>query len=62
MQTKLSSCLRKKRFADAAEGVLFAREAGLALWPYRCDRCRQVHLTSRSKGKRFGGRQASAHT
>lgn len=28
-----------------------AREAGLVLRPYRCERCRQFHLTSRTKGK-----------
>ena len=28
-----------------------AREAGLILRPYRCERCRQFHLTSRTKGK-----------
>ncbi len=30
-----------------------AREAGIPLRHYRCDRCGQFHLTSRTKGKRI---------
>jgi hypothetical protein len=29
-----------------------ALRADVPLRPYRCDRCRQFHLTSRTKGKR----------
>ena len=29
--------------------------SGLVLRSYRCDRCRQFHLTSRTKGKRVVG-------
>jgi hypothetical protein len=29
-----------------------AHSIGLPLRPYRCDRCRLFHLTSRTKGKR----------
>jgi endogenous inhibitor of DNA gyrase (YacG/DUF329 family) len=32
--------------------MLVATDAGLDLRPYRCDRCRLIHLTSRTKGKR----------
>lgn len=50
MRTRLSVCARKRRFASAEE----ARAAGaaLALHPYACERCRQFHLTSRTKGRR----------
>ncbi|ONF96748.1 hypothetical protein SPHI_09420 [Sphingomonas jeddahensis] len=54
MRTKLSRCLRKRRFNSAAEAVAFSRAAGLELRPYRCDRCRQFHLTRRTKGKWIG--------
>jgi len=43
--------VRKKRFGSAGEALDHARAAGLVLRPYRCDRCRQFHLTSRTKGK-----------
>jgi hypothetical protein len=29
------------------------QRSGLTLRSYRCDRCRQFHLTSRTKGKRL---------
>jgi hypothetical protein len=51
MRTRLSICIRKMRFGSEAEALLFAERAGVALRPYRCDRCRQVHLTGRTKGK-----------
>ena len=52
MRTRLSICRRKARFASEQDAILTARNAGLPLRPYRCDRCRQFHLTSRTKGKR----------
>ncbi|UZK67126.1 hypothetical protein [Sphingomonas sp. M1-B02] len=52
MRTKLSVCLRKKRFPTEADARAFTLQANLSLCPYRCDRCRQFHLTSRTKGKR----------
>lgn len=52
MRTKLSVCARKRRYPSEAEANAAAAQAGLPLRPYRCDRCRQVHLTSRTKGKR----------
>ena len=53
MRTKLSICLRKARFASAEDAMLAASSSGLPLRPYRCDRCRRFHLTSRTKGKRI---------
>jgi hypothetical protein len=53
MRTKLSVCIRKIRFASEDAAQRAARHSGLTLRPYRCDRCRQFHLTSRTKGKRM---------
>jgi hypothetical protein len=52
MRTRASVCTRKARFAAEADALAAARQSGLDLRPYRCDRCRQYHLTSRTKGKR----------
>jgi hypothetical protein len=52
MRTKLSVCRRKMRFALEADAVRAALAASITLRPYRCDRCSQFHLTSRTKGKR----------
>lgn len=51
MRTRLSICRRKARFASETEARAAALHTGLALRPYRCDRCGQLHLTSRTKGK-----------
>jgi hypothetical protein len=53
MRTKLSTCIRKRRFATEQDAQAFARDAGLALVPYQCDRCLKYHLTRRTKGKWF---------
>lgn len=51
MRTRLSVCRRKRRFATVT-AALAAVAGDAVLLPYRCDRCAQVHLTSRTKGKR----------
>ncbi|MDO9489615.1 MAG: hypothetical protein Q7J32_14660 [Sphingomonadaceae bacterium] len=51
MRTRLSICRRKTRFASEADALGVAARADVPLHPYRCDRCGQVHLTSRTKGK-----------
>ncbi|SEJ82058.1 hypothetical protein SAMN05428950_103330 [Sphingomonas sp. OV641] len=51
MRTKLSTCGRKLRFGTAAEATAAAQRSGMDLRVYRCGRCRQFHLTSRTKGK-----------
>lgn len=56
MRTRLSVCLRKARFDSAQDALAAARRSGLPLFPYRCDRCRNFHLTSRTKGKGVGRR------
>jgi hypothetical protein len=40
------------RYTSEAEALDAAGQAGIALRPYRCDRCGKFHLTSRTKGKR----------
>jgi hypothetical protein len=54
MRTRLSICRRKARFASGEDATRAARASGLELRCYRCDRCRQFHLTSRTKGKFVG--------
>jgi len=51
LRTRLSICARKARFASRADALGVARLASVPLRPYRCDRCRRFHLTSRTKGK-----------
>ena len=52
MRTRLSICLKKARFQSAEDALLIAERSDVPLRPYRCDRCRKFHLTSRTKGKR----------
>ena len=52
MKTRLAICNRKARYATADDAHRAAAAATITLRPYRCDRCRHYHLTSRTKGKR----------
>jgi hypothetical protein len=52
LRTRLSICNRKARYRSEENAVWAAQQTGLALRPYRCERCQQFHLTSRTKGKR----------
>ena len=52
MRTRLSVCNRKLHFTSEADAIFEATRIALPLLPYRCDRCRNFHLTSRTKGKR----------
>lgn len=52
MRTRLSICNRKVRYKTEAEAMEAVQRATITLRHYRCDRCRQFHLTSRTKGKR----------
>jgi hypothetical protein len=52
MKTRFAVCNRKARYPTANDAHLAAMRATITLRPYRCDRCRQYHLTSRTKGKR----------
>ena len=51
MRTRLSICRKKARFLSEADARAAAIRSGIPLFPYRCDRCRLFHLTSRRKGK-----------
>ena len=53
MRTRLSICERKARYRCEADALAIAGKAEFPLRPYRCDRCGQYHLTSRTKGKRI---------
>jgi len=52
MRTKLRICIRKVRYRTEADALSQADAVELPLRAYRCDRCGQFHLTSRTKGKR----------
>ena len=52
MRTRQSICAKKARFESEQDARAAAERSGLLLLPYRCDRCRAFHLTSRTKGKR----------
>jgi hypothetical protein len=51
-RTRLSVCAKKARYTTEAEAILAIQAADIVLRHYRCDRCNQFHLTSRTKGKR----------
>ena len=53
MRTRLSICNRKARYASEQDALLAAHRATISLRPHRCDRCRQFHLTSRTKGMKL---------
>ncbi|UAK24692.1 hypothetical protein [Sphingomonas nostoxanthinifaciens] len=52
VRTKLSTCARKVRYPTEPAALAIALAASVPLRPYRCDRCGQYHLTSRTRGKR----------
>ena len=53
MRTRQSICSKKARYASEAGALAVAARADFPLRPYRCERCWQFHLTSRTKGKRI---------
>lgn len=55
MKTRLSICRKKARYSTQAEAERAAEAAPFRARTYLCDRCRQYHLTSRTKGKRTPG-------
>ena len=60
MRTRLSVCIRKVCYASEREALAVAQGTDVPLRPYRCERCQQFHLTSRTKGKRIP-RPADTH-
>jgi hypothetical protein len=61
MRTRQSVCIKKVRSPAEEDALLAAQRSELALFPYRCARCRQFHLTSRSKGKRLARPRAEPY-
>ena len=51
MRTRLSICIRKASYRSEEEALSVAARSGLQLRTYRCDRCRQFHMTIRTIGK-----------
>jgi len=52
MRTRLSICRKKAAYRSEEEALVAAQSSGLNLRTYQCDRCRLIHLTSRTRGKR----------
>lgn len=52
-RTRLRICRAKRAYPDEADARRASAMIALDLRPYRCDRCRAYHLTSRRKGKRI---------
>lgn len=52
MRTRLSVCARKRRYRTVEDVAAVVARAGPGFRHYRCDRCGQFHLTSRTRGKR----------
>ena len=50
MKTRPGICNRKKRFGSRSEAEYAAGQAPFTLRAYRCELCKQFHLTSRTKG------------
>ena len=50
MKTRPGICQRKKRFATREEAERVAARAPFKLRAYRCELCRDFHLTGRTKG------------
>lgn len=50
MRTSFGICNRKKRYPTEADAARAAASAAVTLRHYRCDLCRQYHLTGRTKG------------
>ena len=53
VRTRPGICNRKKRYASREAAELAARDAPFRLRVYRCELCRQFHLTSRTKGMKL---------
>lgn len=53
MRTRLGICTKKARYKSEQEAMAVALAARIILRPYRCELCRDYHLTSRTKGKRI---------
>lgn len=50
MKTRLGICRKKARYTTREDAERAAQAAPFKLRAYRCELCRQFHLTSRTKG------------
>lgn len=50
MKTRPGICARKRRYKTEQDAIDAALRADISLRPYRCQLCREWHLTSRTKG------------
>jgi len=55
MRTRPGICRRKARYASEKAAQEVAAKAPFPLRPYRCELCRNWHLTSRTKGMKLPG-------
>jgi hypothetical protein len=53
LRTRPGICQRKRRYPSEDAALEVAARAPFPLRPYRCDLCREFHLTSRTKGMRL---------
>lgn len=53
MRTTPGVCRRKARYANEADALAVAAKAPFPLRAYRCELCRQYHLTGRTKGMKL---------
>ena len=54
MRTSYGICNRKARYATESDAARAGATATITLRSYRCELCRQYHLTSRTKGMFVG--------
>ena len=52
IRTRPGICAKKARYKSEADAWAVAQRAAVTLRPYRCELCRDYHLTSRTKGMR----------
>jgi hypothetical protein len=52
IRTKPGVCARKRRYRTERDARAVALAANVPLRPYRCELCRDYHLTGRTKGMR----------
>lgn len=53
MRTRPGICQRKARYVSEEAALDAAAKAPFPLRPYRCELCRDWHLTSRTKGMKL---------
>ena len=62
MKTSPKICNRKKTYRTLEDAEAVASKAPFKLRVYRCELCRQYHLTSRTKGMKTPRYELERHT